>query len=109
MDESMFIGLDGHARSVAAALLDGTSGELRSAVAPARTAELVAWLAAQGGQLAVAYEAGPPPASGWHAPARRPAFPAWWPPPVASREPRRTASRPISPRRAASGEAAALG
>jgi transposase len=55
----MFIGLDVHARSVTAALLDGTTGELRSAAAPARTAELLEWLCGQGGQLAVAYEAGP--------------------------------------------------
>ena len=59
MDESMFIGLDVHARSVAAALLDGTTGELRSAAAPARTAELVPWLQAQGSAPCVAYEAGP--------------------------------------------------
>ncbi len=59
MSESTFIGLDVHARSVTAALLDGTTGEVRSAAAPARTAELVEWLAAQGQQLSVAYEAGP--------------------------------------------------
>jgi transposase len=55
----MFIGLDVHARSVTAALLDGTTGEVRSAAAPARSAELVEWLVAQGAQLAVTYEAGP--------------------------------------------------
>ena len=59
MDESMFIGLDVHARSVTAGLLDATTGEVRSATAPARTSELVEWLRAQGGALAVAYEAGP--------------------------------------------------
>ena len=59
MSESMFIGLDVHARSVWAALLDGASGEVRSCAAPVRSAELVEWLQAQGGALSVAYEAGP--------------------------------------------------
>jgi hypothetical protein len=53
MSESAFIGLDVHARSVSAALLDGTTGEVRNAAAPARTAELVEWLAAQGEALSV--------------------------------------------------------
>ena len=59
MDESMFIGLDVHARSVTAGLLDATTGEVRSATAPARTTELVKWLCGQGAAIAVAYEAGP--------------------------------------------------
>ena len=61
MDESMFIGLDVHARSVTAGVLDATTGEVRCGAAPARTAELVEWLRAQGcgGALSVAYEAGP--------------------------------------------------
>ena len=59
MDESMFIGLDVHARSVTAGVLDATTGEVRCGPAPARTAELVEWLRGQGAALSVAYEAGP--------------------------------------------------
>jgi transposase len=59
MSESTFVGLDVHARSVWAAVLEGTSGEVRSASAPVRSAELVPWLRAQGKSVSVAYEAGP--------------------------------------------------
>ena len=59
MSEFTFIGLDVHARSVSAGVLDGATGEVRSCAAPARSAELVAWLGGQGGALTVAYEAGP--------------------------------------------------
>jgi transposase len=59
MSELTFIGLDVHARSVAAAVLDGESGEVRSSSAPARSAELVAWLRGQGQSVRVTYEAGP--------------------------------------------------
>jgi transposase len=59
MAESTFIGLDVHARSVSAALLNGTTGEVRNYPAPARTGELVEWLRGQGAELSVAYEAGP--------------------------------------------------
>lgn len=59
MSEHTFIGLDVHARSVAAGLLDAGTGEVRSCSAPARTAELVPWLRAQGESISVAYEAGP--------------------------------------------------
>jgi hypothetical protein len=59
MSKSTFIGLDVHARSGVAGILEGESGEVRSCKAPARTAELVTWLRAQGEALSVAYEAGP--------------------------------------------------
>ena len=59
MSEHTFIGLDVHARSVAAGVLGGESGEVRSSSAPAHTAELVSWLRAQGESISVAYEAGP--------------------------------------------------
>jgi len=59
MSEHMFIGLDVHARSVAAGLLDAGTGEVKSCSAPARSAELVPWLRAQGESISVAYEAGP--------------------------------------------------
>lgn len=59
MSELTFIGLDVHARSVSAGVLDARTGEVKSCGAPARTAELVTWLQAQGPSLSVAYEAGP--------------------------------------------------
>ncbi len=59
MSELTFIGLDVHARSVSAGILDGGTGEVRSCSAPAVSTELVAWLRAQGEPLSVAYEAGP--------------------------------------------------
>jgi len=59
MSESTFIGLDVHARSVWAGVLDGVTGEVRSCAAPVRSDDLVAWLRAQGKALSVAYEAGP--------------------------------------------------
>ena len=46
MSELTFIGLDVHARSVAAGVLGGESGEVRSCAAPVRTAELGACEAA---------------------------------------------------------------
>jgi len=59
MTQHTFIGLDVHARSVWAGVLDGSSGEVRSGAAPVRTEELVEWLLVQGEALSVAYEAGP--------------------------------------------------
>jgi transposase len=59
MTQHTFIGLDVHARSVAAGLLDAATGEVKSCSAPARSAELVLWLRAQGESISVAYEAGP--------------------------------------------------
>jgi transposase len=59
MSELTFIGLDVHARSVAAGVLEGSTGEVRSCAAPVPTAELVEWLRRQGEAVSVAYEAGP--------------------------------------------------
>jgi transposase len=59
MHERSFIGLDVHARSVQAGVLDGLTGEVRSLAAPVATKELVGWVRAQPGPQAVAYEAGP--------------------------------------------------
>jgi len=59
MSELTFIGLDVHARSVAAGVLEGSTGEVRSGSAPVRTAELIPWLRAQRESVSVAYEAGP--------------------------------------------------
>jgi len=59
MLERSFIGLDVHARSVQAAVLDGLTGEVTSVAAPVATEKLVAWICSQPAPQAVAYEAGP--------------------------------------------------
>ncbi len=59
MGEGTFVGLDVHARSVVAGLIDEATGELRIARAPHRTDELVGWLGELAGPVRVAYEAGP--------------------------------------------------
>ena len=59
MGDGTWVGLDVHARSVVAGVLDGASGELRSLRAPARPAETVAWLLELARPVRVAYEAGP--------------------------------------------------
>src|SRR5664280_546795 len=59
MQERTFIGLDVHARSVKAGLLDGLTGEVKSLAVPVATEALVAWVCAQPGPQAVACEAGP--------------------------------------------------
>ena len=59
MGEGTFVGLDVHARSVVAGLIDEATGELAVRRAPHLTDELVGWLAAAGGPVRVAYEAGP--------------------------------------------------
>jgi transposase len=59
MGEGTFVGLDVHARSVVAGLIDERSGELRVQRAPHRTEELVGWLGNLEDPVRVAYEAGP--------------------------------------------------
>jgi transposase len=59
MGNGTFVGLDVHARSVVAGLIEEQTGELRIARAPHRTAELVGWLGDLAGPVRVAYEAGP--------------------------------------------------
>ena len=59
MQEGTYIGLDVHARSVWAGVLDAATGEVRSCAAPVATKKLVAWIAAQPAPVTVAYEAGP--------------------------------------------------
>jgi hypothetical protein len=44
MAEGSWVGLDVHARSTVAGVLDGRSGELRSSRAPVASGETVAWL-----------------------------------------------------------------
>ena len=58
MHERTFIGLDVHARSVEAGVLDGLTGEVKSLAVPVATKALVAWVCAQPAS-AVTYEAGP--------------------------------------------------
>jgi transposase len=59
MSERTFIGLDVHARSVRAGVLDGLTGEVRNLAAPVATKQLVGWICAHPAPQAVAYEAGP--------------------------------------------------
>lgn len=59
MVEGSWVGLDVHARSVVAGVLDARSGELRTLRVPVRSEELVAWLCELPAPARVAYEAGP--------------------------------------------------
>jgi transposase len=59
MAEGSWVGLDVHARSTVASVLDGASGELRTLRVPSRCEETVAWLQTLVSPLRVAYEAGP--------------------------------------------------
>jgi transposase len=59
MAEGSWVGLDVHARSTVAGVLDGGSGELRSLRVPTRCEEAVGWLRSLPGPVRVAYEAGP--------------------------------------------------
>ena len=59
MVEGSWVGLDVHARSVVAGVLDGVSGELRTSRAPASSDEAVSWLLQLPTPVRVAYEAGP--------------------------------------------------
>ncbi len=59
MGNGTFVGLDVHARSVVAGLIDEGSGELRVKRVAHRTEDLVSWLGDLDGPVRVAYEAGP--------------------------------------------------
>jgi len=59
MGEGSWVGLDVHARTVVAGVLDGVSGELRVQRVPPVSEDTVAWLAGLPGPVRVAYEAGP--------------------------------------------------
>ena len=58
MGEGSWVGLDVHARSVAAGVIDAGSGELRSLRVPPGN-ETVAWLKTLPAPVRVVYEAGP--------------------------------------------------
>ena len=57
--ERTSVGLDVHARSVAAAAIDGVTGELIQAKLPPGNDRIVEWVRGLPGPVAVAYEAGP--------------------------------------------------
>ncbi len=57
--ERTSVGLDVHARSVAAAAIDGMTGELKRARLTPSHDHIRSWLGELGGPVAVAYEAGP--------------------------------------------------
>jgi len=54
-----WVGLDVHARSVLAVMIDGESGELGSRRLPGTTSEVVEFCCSLPGPTRVAYEAGP--------------------------------------------------
>jgi transposase len=57
--ERTSVGLDVHARSVVAGVLDSATGQLWSQRLPAATPAVVSWVGSLPGPVAVAYEAGP--------------------------------------------------
>jgi hypothetical protein len=57
--EGSWVGLDVHARSVVAGVIDQRSGEVRSLRVPAGSGETVAWLQTLPPPVRVVYEAGP--------------------------------------------------
>jgi transposase len=59
MGEGSWVGLDVHARSVVAAVIDGGSGEMRSLRVPPGCAATVAWSKTLPAPVRVVYEAGP--------------------------------------------------
>ena len=77
MGNGTFVGLDVHARSVVAGLIDEATGEVRTTRVPHATDELVGWLSTLAGPVKTAYEAGP---TGYGLAGRcgRPGSRAWW-------------------------------
>ncbi len=59
MGEGSWVGLDVHARSVVAGVIDQASGEVRSLRVPAGSEATVAWLQSLPAPVRVVYEAGP--------------------------------------------------
>jgi hypothetical protein len=61
MNEGSWVGLDVHARSVVAGVIDAGSGEVRSQRVPAGPDQTVEWLKTLPAPVRVVYEAGPRP------------------------------------------------
>jgi transposase len=59
MAEGSWVGVDLHARSAVAGVLDGASGELSTRRVPAASGQLLEWLQTLPAPVRVAYEAGP--------------------------------------------------
>jgi hypothetical protein len=59
MSEGSWLGLDVHARSVVAGVIDRGSGEVRSLRMPPGSEGMVAWLKTLPAPVRVVYEAGP--------------------------------------------------
>jgi hypothetical protein len=59
MNEGSWVGLDVHARSVVAGVIDAGSGEVRSLRVPAGKEGAIAWLNTLPPPVRVVYEAGP--------------------------------------------------
>ena len=59
MNEGSWVGLDVHARSVVAGVIDLGSGEVRSLRVPPGSEATVAWLKTLPAPVRVVYEAGP--------------------------------------------------
>src|SRR5438105_15218554 len=59
MSDGSWVGVDLHARSAVAAVLEGATGELRTERVPAASGPLVEWLSGRPAPVRVAYEAGP--------------------------------------------------
>ena len=59
MTQRTSVGLDVHARSVAAAAIDGQSGEIRRRKMTPDRDEILAWIVSLAGPVRVVYEAGP--------------------------------------------------
>jgi len=59
MSEGSCVGLDVHARSVVAGVIDVGSGEVRSVRVPPGSEATVAWLRSLRSPVRVVYEAGP--------------------------------------------------
>lgn len=59
MGEGSWVGLDVHARSVVAGVIDQGSGEVRSLRVPPGNAATVSWLRSLPAPVRVVYEAGP--------------------------------------------------
>ena len=78
MGEGTFVGLDVHARSVVAGLIDEETGEL--AVLRAPIAPMSWWVGSSSWRPRCGSPTRPGrPASAWRAPARMRGSPAWWP------------------------------